>query len=507
MGGSEGGNERHPPLVPVESNIEEWPVFQLGRSKSDSVAVERIVLGENGNSLKQRMEVSAPGKYRLPGRFDYDVYSAVLELLEVRGGMPEDGALRFSLHELILLMGLRPSGRTYEEVKRSLRRIAATVLESENAFWSNGQRRHISDTFRLWDVTFDAVTDGGGSATRHRIEFGKLFKRSFEEHYLRGLDIEFYWELGSPVAKRLYRLVDLKRAGAAWWSTDLFELQKQIPIGPYAYVSKIKEKLKAAHAELIERRFLSEIVYEEKNLIRYEVSEAFRTRRQGLALAGTEEELIAIQLLARSGLRGDVARDLVAKHGPEHCTRYANALPHQEKLRNPAGWLRRAIEAGFELPEGPRQTGSGLEKRLEAPRQEAESVADFASTSSPQDRGFLAADETGGHADDEEKGDPDPLAVLDPEARAAWRMLVEELMALRGHEVLPPWFGDFEGGLLEGTTLTILVPNSYAANHLDENFGEDLVRLWRDRAGSEAILQVAVSLRSDKRAVLREGYA
>ena len=49
-------------------------------------------------------------------------------------------------------MGLEPSGRTYEEVKRSLRRIAATVLESDNAFWSSGQERHISDTFNLWNI-------------------------------------------------------------------------------------------------------------------------------------------------------------------------------------------------------------------------------------------------------------------------------------------------------------------------------------------------------------------
>src|ERR671927_1054765 len=240
------------------------------------------------------MEISAPGKYRLPGRFDYDVYSAVLELLEIRGGIPESGALGFSLHELILLMDLEPSGRTYDEVKRSLRRIAATVLESDNAFWSNGAQRHISDTFRLWDVTFDAIADRNGYGSRHRIEFGKLFKRSFEERYLRGLDIEFYWELDSPVAKRLYRLVDLKRDGAASWRTDLFDLQRRIPIGPYGYVSKIKEKLSAAHGELIERGFLAGVSYEGKSGIKYAVSEAFRDRRKGLELAGTKEEIIAI---------------------------------------------------------------------------------------------------------------------------------------------------------------------------------------------------------------------
>ena len=495
MGASERGSDRHPPLVQVESNIEDWPVFQLGRSKTDSVMVERTVQGEDGSSLKQKMEVSAPGKYRLPGRFDYDVYSAVLELLEVRGGMPEDGALRFSLHELILLMDLEPSGRTYEEVRRSLRRIAATVLESDNAFWSNGQRRHISDTFRLWDVTFDSVADRNGLGSRHQIEFGKLFRRSFEEHYLRGLDIEFFWELDSPVAKRLYRLVDLKRAGSAAWTVDLFELQKHIPLGPYAYVSKVKEKLKAAHEELIERGFVSRVVYEEKSTVRYEVSEAFRRRRQGLELAGTKEELIAIQLLTRSGLRGDVARDLVAKYGPAHCTRYANALPLQKNLRNPAGWLRRAIEEGFELSEPAQQR----EMPAVLAHEDEETRALMASDLAPE-----RAPERERAEDSSDSSETQPETLLpDPLAKEAWSSLAQDLVALRGREVLPPWFEQFEGGELEGSTLTVLVPNSTAANHLNDNFGEDLSRLWRERAGANAVVRVAAELASERRAPLR----
>ena len=491
MAGSEGLDERHPPVVQVESNIEDWPVFQLGRSKSDSVTVERTIQGENGNSLKQKMEVSAPGKYRLPGRFDYDVYSAVLELLEVRGGMPEGGALRFSLHELILLMDLEPSGRTYEEVKTSLRRIAATVLESDNAFWSNGQRRHISDTFRLWDITFDSVADRNGLGSRHKIEFGALFRRSFEEHYLRGLDIVLFWELDSPVAKRLYRLVDLKRAGSALWTVDLFELQKHIPIGPYAYVSKIKEKLKAAHEELIERGFLSDVLYPESSLVRYEVSEAFRRRRQGLELRGTKEEVIAIQLLTRSGLRGDVARDLVAEHGPAYCTRYANALPHQKNLRNPAGWLRRAIEQGFELSEPPQRH----EPRTVLAQEDEEARVLMASEQVPEPE---QAEESPARPETRPETPAPDLAA----AKEAWSSLTEDLVALRGREGLPPWFDEFEGAQLKGTALTILVPNGYAANHLNDNFGRDLTRIWQQRAGAGAVLEVTTDLLAGKRAVL-----
>lgn len=451
----EGDWEKHPPLVQVESNVEEWPVFQLGRSKSDSVSVERVVDGEDGSSLHQRMEVSSPGKYRLPGRFDYDVYSAVLELLEVRGGMPEDATITFSLHELILLMDLEPSGRTYDEVKRSLRRIAATVLESDNAFWSSGQQRHISDTFRLWDVAFDAITDRNGSGSRHQIEFGKLFRRSFEEQYLRGLDIDFFWSLQSPVAKRLYRLIDLKRAGSRSWTTDLFELQKHIPIGPYSYVSKIREKLLAAHDELLERGFLSDIVYPQKTEILYTVSEPFSSRREELELVGTKEELIAIQLLTRSGLRGDVSRDLVAKHGPSYCTRYANFLPAQKNLRNPAGWLRKAIEQGFDLsePEAPRlfdDTRSTDESR-------ATSGAAPKSLTNHRGRAVLPEEE--------------------PLAREAWDGLLDRLEVSEGVLSLG-WFQDFIPVSLQGERLSVVAPGEESAHYVESRYGPLLRDLW-----------------------------
>ena len=80
--------------------------------------------------------------------------------------------------------------------------------------------------------------------------------------------------------------------------------------------------------------------------------------------------------------------------------------------------------------------------------------------------------------------------------------MAEDLVALRGRKVLPPWFEQFEGGELEGSTLTVLVPNAYAANHLNDNFGEELTRLWQRRAGAGAVLEVSTEIVSGTRAVL-----
>lgn len=473
----------HPPTVRGERNVEEWPVFGLGRAKGDSQSREHTstIVGEDGSELKQRLEVSAPGKYRLPGRFDYDVYSAVLELLEIRGGMPEDGTLRFSIHELILIMGVEPSGRTYEEVKRSLRRIAATVLESDNAFWSKGQQRHISDTFHMWSVRFDSVTDKNGSGSRHEIEFGKLFRRSFAEQYLRGLDIGFFWALDSPVAKRLYRLVDLKRDGAASWDTDLFDLQDLIPIGPYAYVSKIKEKLSAAHEELIERGFLSAVRYKGKTGVEYSVSAAFVDRRKGLELAGTREDYIAIKLLTESGLRGDVARDLVAKHGPAHCTRYANAIPHQKNLRNPAGWLRRAIEEGYDLDLPTAVVAASASRTTPATTDGTEPTGEAVQETLPP-AALSRAEAT-----------PYYSPLPDRRTLELWSSVLEDLAASTDSPGLRAWFEGTIPVSIDDQTLILSVPNPLAEEYIASRFKEGIERLLKERLSDRARLRLEVS--------------
>jgi hypothetical protein len=461
VGSSKRTAKHYPMLVQVESNIEEFPIFQLGKSpKSGTITWERTIESNDGASLRQRLEVSS-GKYKLPGRFDYDVYLAVLELLERRGGMPESGTLEFSVGELVSILGLERGGRTDKEVKESLKRIALTGIESENAFWSNDARRYITDTFRLWDVHFDHGERPSGVKSRHQIEFGKLFVRSFEEQYLRGLDTGFYWELSSPLAKRLYRLIDHKRSGAPSWQTNLFELQKQLPLANYPYASRIRNKLQPAHEELLDQSFLADVAYTESNLVVYTVAEEFRTSREGLELAGTKEELIAIQLLTASGMRGDVARDLVARYGPERCTFYSNALPHQRNLRRPAGWLRRAIEEGYELDAPPT----------------AKSEASLDVSQMPKDADLSGQGEQ-------------TLPVADPRAEEVWNPLLEELSQELDSPSLRVWFEGIVPTAFEGSTLTLRVPNEFALEYIETRFGELIRRVLKEQVGPNAKLSL-----------------
>jgi hypothetical protein len=489
-------------LVRVESNLEEYPLFAVKtRNRTENQLVfERRRQGENGTELVQRWEVEPPAKLGMPGPFDQDVYLAVLQLLEMRGGMPCNGGLDFSLYELRDILGWSTSGNTYEKIRQSLRRISSTTLTSENAFFSKAEERFLSDTFQIWTVHFSRTTRGNTTRERHTLRFHPIFIRNYMAQYLKGLDPEFYWSLPSPLSKRLYRLVDHQRDGGLQWVTDLSSLRQQVPLSNYSYPSEVKRILGPAHEELTERRFLAGVSYEGKTEVVYKIQPEFARRQKARELSGDPRELFAIERLVSEGLRGDVARDLVARHGSERCLRYTDALESQRGVRSRAGWLRRAIEQGYELSD-----------TIPLP----ETATDSAPSPPPppetkDERHWLSEEPTTQHVPDALGPDDadldeeftDETSSCDPQAIAAWESLVAELVALHGRASLPPWFDQFAGGQLAETTLTVLVPNSTAANHLNETFGADLTRLWRERAGEGAIVQVAMDLRSDTRAAL-----
>jgi Replication initiator protein A len=484
-------------LVRVESNLEEYPLFAVkARNRTENHLVfERQRQGENGTELVQRWEVEPPAKLGMPGPFDQDVYLAVLQLLEMRGGMPRNGELDFSLYELRDILGWSSSGNTYEKIRQSLRRISSTTLTSENAFYSKAEERFLSDTFQIWSVHFSRTRQGATTRERHTLRFHPIFIRNYMAQYLKGLDPAFYWSLPSPLSKRLYRLVDHQRDGGLTWTTHLFSLRQQVPLSNYSYPSEIKRVLEPAHAELQERGFLAGVGYAGKTEVSYQISPVFARRQKARELSGGPGELFAIERLVSEGLRGDVARDLVARHGSERCLRYTDALDSQRGVRSRAGWLRRAIEQGYELPDTlplpetssvapspfPAVGGRGHDRPVSDPGQVPDAPV---------------------HHDLEVEEAPSDESVHDPQAIAVWELLVGDLVALHGQDSLPPWFDQLAGGQLDGATLTVLVPNSTAANHLNETFGADLVHMWRERAGADALLQVATDLQSDKRAAL-----
>ena len=463
-------------LVSAERNLEEYPLFELKARHRGSKArlFERVIEGEGGVSLKQTWKVIPSGEYGMPGPVDQDVYLAVLQLLEQRGGMPEDGELAFSLYELRKVLGWSDdSGGAYREIRDALVRIQLTGIQSSNAFYSAADEQLIADSFNVWSVHFaqHKKKDSAGSRARttqdrHVLRFHPVFIRNYEAQYLKGLDADFFWGLRMPLSKRLYRLIDLQRAGGLSWSTDLFAVRDQVPLD-YPYPSQIKRALRKAHGELEEKGFLSGVEYEGNDGVLYRISQGFARRQKALELSGTPQEMFAIERLMREGVRGDTARDLVVSHGAERCLRYAEALDAQEGIRNRASFLVSAIRKGYALPEPPEPAQEPLEYSL---------VAD-----APRER------ETEPHGEV-----PSPPPPPDPAAEKLWGHVLEHAEDVIDASSLRVWFEAVTAVSLGTDYLTISVPNPIAKEYIESRFKGTLEDALRQELAQDAALRVVV---------------
>ena len=386
-------------LILVEANLEVPPTFQLRRTDPNRRVAEffNTLVNEEGERVQQRWRISVPEPYELPGPFDQDVWVAVQALVGMRGGMPPDGRLYFSLYELLGVMRKVRKGDNYRELRSSLLRLSATHFQADNAFFLKDKNRHATRTFTLWDVSLDTETDNetGGVTERHFLEFHSVVRQSFQSEYLKTLDSDFYFSLRSPLAKRLYRLIDRKREGKARWATSLDKLKNMAPLAPsYKTPSKIRDVLETAHSELSRRGFLAGVSYEKRNgthWVRWRVDPEFDRRRsiksQDVTLSlddtPTEEEAQVVTLLRDRGVWPNVARDLVRRHGPEACRVQVESLGFQKGVEDPPAWLRWAIETKYPLPNNLRAQPSLMDgdEGTNGSRDETISVEDTSETS------------------------------------------------------------------------------------------------------------------------------
>jgi hypothetical protein len=467
------------PLVSAEQNLEEFPLFELkARRRGVNARVfEKVIPGEGGVSLNQMWKVMPSGEYGMPGPVDQDVYLAVLQRLQQRGGMPEDGELSFSLYELRKILGWSDdSGGAYKEIRDALLRIATTSMQSRNAFYSAEEQRRIVDTFNIWSVHFaEHEVKGQTVRERHVLKFHPIFIRNYMAQYLKGIDSEFYWSLRSPISKRLYRLVDLQRAGGLSWATDLFGVRDQIPLD-YNYPSQIKRALQKAHDELLHRDFLSGVEYEGKTEVTYKVSRDFARRQRARELSGDPKEIFAIERLISERIAGDTARELVATHGPERCLFYAEAVNRQKGVVTRAGWIVSAIKEGWAI------------------RDAAQPALQYSLPDAPVESG--AEDHASPRSQQEVDRSPLPPYVPpepDPAAEELWEQVLQDA---EGHiedvSSLRVWFDGISPIGLEDSILTVAVPNSFAKEYIESRFAELIESLLKKRLSEKASLLVVV---------------
>lgn len=339
------------PLMPVEINLEELPLFLFqsrGRSTQKVLETKDTLTLDSGERLEKYFKVTGSEEFGLPGPTDRDVYLAVIRLLQHSGGMPPDGRVGFSLYEIRNILGLTNGSKNYANIRRSIDRIGATLVYAENGFYNRQGEIFETHRFQPWRPFFRQTRAQGGQSERHVVRFDELLVKSYQSNYLKTLDADFHFSLDNAVAKLLYGLIDVRRAGTLAYSEEIQQLRRLIPL-PESYYqpSRIKQRLDPAYRELIRRGFLTRVDYERRGsteMVRHRISPDFVDERDAFAAALSTSERGTLERMAYVGVWPTKAREIISAYGADQCEIFLDALASQTNLRNPAAWVVRAIE-------------------------------------------------------------------------------------------------------------------------------------------------------------------
>ncbi len=251
--------------VLLDRSLEEFPVFRLSDTP-DEPALSYMT--EDGGRWRV---LAAPGD-RLPGTFDQDVYVELMHRYQ-ESGEPADGVLTFTLHAFLRSMGRQADGRTYEQLRGALTRLERTTLQSEGSYFDAAGDR-------LTDATFTLLTSVGIERRRSRerdqlvlfpgapsaepgearVVISSVVRQNVSARHVIPLAVGRYLALASPVARRLYRLIELARAGdVLTWRVSLDRLREQLPL-TQRYPSHLQRVLQPAHDLLREAGVIREAV-------------------------------------------------------------------------------------------------------------------------------------------------------------------------------------------------------------------------------------------------------
>jgi plasmid replication initiation protein len=254
----------------LDRSLESLPVFRLSDSADESVISFTPETGGRWRVLP------APGD-RLPGTFDQDVYVEILHRYN-DAGFPPDGVISFTLHAFLRSMGRRVDGRTYEQLRAALNRLERTTLESAGVYITadspaplDGQlsilssvmiaRRRLTDRdqFALFPVL--AASEPGDA----RVVISPVIRANIAAGHTVSLSNLQYQSLTNPVARRLYRLLEVARQeGNVTWRVALERLADVLPLTQH-YPSHLQRVLQPAHEMLLASGLLRNASFQQVN--------------------------------------------------------------------------------------------------------------------------------------------------------------------------------------------------------------------------------------------------
>ena len=354
-----------------EMNLAEFPLCALAhrlRPDQKTLHFEDHVWDERrGEMITRQLTITGSDAYGLPTALDDEVLLGLIQLTKLRGFA--DRKVPFTRYQLIQVLGWRDETKSYERLEASLNRWTGVTLYYANAWWNKARRCWVDEKFHVldnvWlchrtDRRFEAEEEGDGTS-RSAFVWNEVLFRSFQAGNLKSIDFDFFKELQSAIAKRLYRFLDKRFFRRRQWEFNLKELAYEHAGLARSYdTAGLKRRLRPGIAELEQRGYLHpmpesirfhKLCSGEWSVVFEQATEETTPNPQNSAAT---EALAAA--LAERGVAPATARETARRFPPEQIAEQLEvfdwlvARQDAKVSRNPPGFLMRAIQDGYGPP-------------------------------------------------------------------------------------------------------------------------------------------------------------
>ncbi|MHC1767497.1 MAG: replication initiator protein A [Verrucomicrobiia bacterium] len=352
-----------------ELNLAEFPLCALAhrlRPEQKTLRFEDRVWDERrGETITRQLTITGSDAYGLPTALDDEVLLGLIQLSRL--SQFAERTVRFTRYQLIQLLGWRNESKSYERIEASLNRWTGVTLYYQRAWWNKAkqcwvdEKFHVLDNVRLFQRESDGAVaddDSGNSA----FVWNEVIFRSFQAGNLKSIDFDFFRELESAIARRLYRFLDKRFFRRDRWEFDLKEFACEHAGLSRTYDSaNLKRKLRGGITELEQRGYLRALS-DDQRFLKVRSGEwrvVFEKTKGELSKQGPHSsepaDALVVALIAR-GVAPSTARSTVKQHPATRIQPqlevfdYLVAQKDPKVSRNPPGFLLSAIRGEYAPP-------------------------------------------------------------------------------------------------------------------------------------------------------------
>jgi hypothetical protein len=370
-----------------EMNLAEFPLVLLAKRPPDGLhTIEYQDYDRHprtGIQVQRKVTITGAGKFGLPTIHDEDVLMALIYLTladkSVNGF--NDPTVRFTRRQLLQVLGWPDTGDYYDRLKKSIRRWKGVNIVYEN-WWD-----HLANEF-IPEIGFSLLDNYKFSDARRKdqsqlllplddehpqrslcsITWNKTPFANFKNGYLTTLDLDAFFSLPTAAAKRAYRYLNLRLPDSGLRDFDLQTFACQhVGFSTSYKPSRLRSEVQKTIVSPLEKNEFLEPMPSKRRFLKQNGRDRIVFARKAEAVPTTSQPdqaapAVAVSVpsplireLTRRHLAGKLAGKFVAVHPAEYIEQkidYLDFTLATESIKNPGGWLRKAIEEDYGPPPG-----------------------------------------------------------------------------------------------------------------------------------------------------------